>query len=263
MADGAGQEGAVTATIAALYRHPVKGFTPEALTDARLEADGWFPDDRLYAVEYGPSGFDPEAPVHLSKMKFAVLARDAALARVRTRYDAPSRTLTVEAQGRPTLTAALDQAEGRRAFADWLTDFLGEDAAGPLRILSAPGHRFMDSRRGHVSLLNLASVRDLEARVGRSLDPRRFRANVWVEGWPAWIEMEGADREVRLGAAGLEGLKPIVRCAATHVDPDTGERDFDLVSALFTHYGHRDCGLYAAIRTGGPIAVGDAVEMMP
>ena len=252
----------MTATIAALFRHPVKGFTPEPLSEARLETGGWFPDDRLYAVEHGPSGFDPQAPAHLSKMRFAVLARDAALARVRTRYDAATHTLAVEADGHSPVVVALDREDGRMAFTVWLTDFLGEDAAGPLKVLSAPGHRFMDSHRGYVSILNLASVRDLEARVGRPLDPRRFRANVWVEGWPAWIEMEGAGRELRLGAAGLEGLKPIVRCAATHVDPDTGQRDFDLVSALFTHYGHRDCGLYAAIRTGGTIAVGDAVEMI-
>ena len=50
------------ARIASLYRHPVKGFTPERLTSAMLEAGACFPCDRLYAVEDGPSGFDPAAP---------------------------------------------------------------------------------------------------------------------------------------------------------------------------------------------------------
>ncbi|HRJ65055.1 MAG TPA: MOSC domain-containing protein, partial [Brevundimonas sp.] len=110
-------------------------------------------------------------------------------------------------------------------------------------------------------LLNLASVRDFEARIGRPIDPRRFRANVWVEGWPAWSENDGADRDLTLGDARLRGVKPIVRCAATHVDPDTAERDFDLVPALFEQYGHRWCGLYATLAAGGMVRVGDRVEM--
>jgi uncharacterized protein YcbX len=50
------------ARIASLYRHPVKGFTPERLARAELVAGQCFPCDRLYAVEDGPSGFDPAAP---------------------------------------------------------------------------------------------------------------------------------------------------------------------------------------------------------
>jgi uncharacterized protein YcbX len=47
------------ARITSLYRHPVKGFTPERLERAELVAGRCFPCDRLYAVEDGPSGFDP------------------------------------------------------------------------------------------------------------------------------------------------------------------------------------------------------------
>ena len=64
----------MTGHIAALYRHPVKGFTPERLSHAELTAGGPFPCDRLYAVENGPSGFDPCAPGLIPKQKFTVLA---------------------------------------------------------------------------------------------------------------------------------------------------------------------------------------------
>ena len=62
------------AHIAAIFRHPIKGFTPEALRQAHLSTGACFPDDRLFAVENGPSGFDPDAPKHVSKQKFTVLA---------------------------------------------------------------------------------------------------------------------------------------------------------------------------------------------
>ncbi|MDB5458271.1 MAG: molybdenum cofactor sulfurase, partial [Caulobacteraceae bacterium] len=89
----------MTGRIAALYRHPVKGFTPEPLDAVVLTAGAHFPCDRLYTVEDGPSGFDPAHPAHISKMRFAVLAKIPALARARTAYDEASGEFRVEAVG--------------------------------------------------------------------------------------------------------------------------------------------------------------------
>lgn len=249
------------ATVAALYRHPVKGFTPEPLERAALTAGQAFPGDRLRAIEIGPSGFDPAAPAHISKMRFTVLARLPQIARIRTRWDEASDTLSLAAPGALDLTVHLGDPDQERALEVWLTDVLGEEAAtAPLRLLDGAGHRFMDDPAGAVSVLNLASVRDLESRLGRALDPLRFRANVWVEGWPAWVENEAAGRSLTLGATRLTAIKPIVRCAATHVDPATGVRDLHLVTALHDLYGHRWCGLYCSVDTGGALAVGDPAE---
>jgi uncharacterized protein YcbX len=252
--------GPSVATVAALYRHPVKGFTPEPLDRVTLTAAEAFPGDRLRAVEIGPSGFDPAAPAHISKMQFTVLARLPEVARIRTRWDEATDTLHVTAPGAGDLSVRLGDAVQERGLEVWLTAVLGDDATAPLRLLDGAGHRFMDDPAGAVSVLNLASVRDLEIRLGRPVDPLRFRANVWVEGWPAWIENDGAGRALTLGAAGLTGVKPIVRCAATHVDPATGARDIDLVPALHDLYGHRWCGLYCSVDTGGALAVGDPAE---
>jgi uncharacterized protein YcbX len=121
----------------------------------------------------------------------------------------------------------------------------------------------MDDRKGAVSVVNLASVRDLEARLGCAIDPLRFRANVHIEGWPAWSELDfGAGAELRLGEATARVVKPIVRCAATHVDPATGERDIDLVPALHAHYGRMTCGLYLNVAWGGEVAVGDRAGLV-
>ncbi len=249
------------ATVTALYRHPVKGFTPEALDRVDLSAGRHFPGDRMYAVEVGPSGFDADAPGHVSKMKFAVLARIAAVARVRTRWDAATGRLSARLEGQADLEVDLDDDDDRARLEAWLKGALGEDVTAPLRLLSGGGaHRFMDDPSGHVSILNLASVRDFEARLGRPVDPLRFRANIHVEGWPAWIENEWTGREIAVGGASLSVVKPIVRCGATHVDPTTGERDIDLVPALFETYGHRWCGIYLSVTTGGAVAIGDPVE---
>jgi len=246
--------------ISMLRRHPVKGFTPEALKSAQLKAHAHFPCDRMYAVEDGPSGFNPNNPGHVSKQKFTVLAKIPEVAKARTKYDEDTGVLIVEAAGAPPFIARLTEEAGRAAFASWLTRFLGDEIKGPLRVLPAPaGRRFMDHPQGYVSIINLASVRDLEDKTERTIDPMRFRANVYVEGWPAWIEMDMAGREIQLGAARVKGVKPIVRCSATCVDPSTGDYDMDLPTYLFTHYNHMHCGLYVSVEEGGAVKVGDGV----
>ena len=242
--------------IAALYRHPVKGFTPERLAGAELEAGRFFPCDRIYAVEDGPSGFDPAAPALVPKIRFAVLAKIAEVAKARTTFDEPSGVLHAEAEGASPFSGRLADPAGREAFAAWLSGLLGETATGALKVVHADGHRFTDAPNGFVSIINLESVRDLERRIGRPVDPLRFRANLYVEGWPAWIELEAEGREVALGSAHARVAKPIVRCAATMVNPATAERDIDVPAGLFETYGHVLCGVYVEVTASGRVEQG-------
>lgn len=249
--------------ITALYRYPIKGFTPEPVASARLEAGGCFPADRLFAVEDGPSGFDEAAPAYVPKMKYAVLAKLEQVAKARTAYDETTGWLRAGAPGFPDIVANLLEEPGRQGFAAWLTELLGEDASGPLKVLQAPGYRFLDHPRGHLSVINLNSVRDLSAKVGYELDPLRFRANLYVEGWPAWAEMDWTDRTLTLGEATATVFKPIIRCAAINVDPATARRGDDLVQALFAHQGHAFCGLYLHVTGGGTVALDDIAALAP
>jgi uncharacterized protein YcbX len=45
-----------------IYRYPVKGLSPQPLAPTRLTPGETVPADRLYAIENGPIGFDPEQP---------------------------------------------------------------------------------------------------------------------------------------------------------------------------------------------------------
>jgi uncharacterized protein len=246
--------------VAAIFRHPVKGFTPEQLDAVHLAPGEGFPFDRVWAVENGPSGFDPAAPAFVPKNRFTVLAHIARVAAARTRFDAATGILHVTAPGNREFAGRLDDPAARAGFEAWLTEFLGEDARGPLRVVEAPGeHRFTDHPLGQVSIVNLASVRDLGQRMGVELDPLRFRANLYVEGWPAWAENRWTGKSLMLGWARAEVFKSIVRCAATHVDPTTAERNLDVVKALFDNYGHMHCGVYVRVTSAGTVGLGDAV----
>lgn len=249
--------------IASLYRYPVKGLSPEPLQAATLTVGGYFPGDRLFAVENGPSGFDPADPVHQPKIKYLMLMRDESLARLKTRFDDSTRVLTIELDGRMAARGDLSTEEGRRAIDEFLGDFVGDGMRGPARTLTAPdGYRFTDSRRGFVSLINLASVASLESIVDAAVDPLRFRGNIYVEGMAAWSELDLVDATIAVGdAIRLKVLKRIERCAATNVDPQTGARDLMIPRALMGAFGHVDCGIYAEVIAGGVAKPGDEIRI--
>ena len=249
----------MTASIAALFRHPIKGFTPEKVQFAALAVGKAFPGDRLFALETGPSGFDASSPGFVPKQRFAVLALVAEVAKAKTRYDQATGVLAASAEGHTDFSGDLGGAAGRAAFAAWAGEVLGEAAQGPLRLLDGAGHRFLDHPQGHVSIINLASVRDLAERLSRPLDPLRFRANLYVEGWPAWVENEWEGRPLALGEAEARVFNPIVRCAAPGVDPETAIRDIDIPAELFRLYGHLHCGIYVQVTKDGVVREGDAV----
>ena len=74
----------MTASIQSIYRYPVKGLSPEALTRVTLAPGLTLPADRAYAIENGPSGFDPAAPQYFPKQRFLMLMRNERLAALDT-----------------------------------------------------------------------------------------------------------------------------------------------------------------------------------
>ena len=246
--------------VAGIFRHPVKGFTPEALQAVSLAPGQGFPFDRVWAVENGPSGFDPAAPAWISKSKFTVLAQIPKVAAARTRLDEATGTLHAAAPGAGEIAVRLTDPDGREAFEAWLNRLIdADDIKGPLKVVEAPTqHRFTDHPQGQVSIINLASVRDLSRRMGVALDPLRFRANLYVEGWPAWAENGWEGKALMVGWARAEVFKPIVRCIATHVNPDTALRDQEVTKALFDNFGNLHCGIYVRVTSAGVVGLGDA-----
>jgi uncharacterized protein YcbX len=248
--------------IAALYQYPIKGLSPQPVNAAHLTSDGFFPGDRLFALENGPSGFNIDAPVHQPKIKFLMLMRNARLASLATHYDDASKILTITHQGKEVARGNLSCETGRAAIETFFAGFCTSELRGAVRLLEAPnGFRFTDSKSGFVSLVNLASVRTISAAIGATVDPLRFRANLYLDGLEAWSEFDLTGKRLCIGGARLDVLKRIDRCAATGVEPGSGRRDMDVVEALRRGFGHIDCGIYARVAQGGTLRGGDLVTI--
>ncbi len=249
-----------SSTVQAIYRYPVKGFSPESLIRTSLTPGETIAGDRIYAIENGPSGFDSIVPVHLPKVRFLTLMRNERLAALQTLFNEASNVLAVHFDGREVARGNLGTAEGRAEIEEFIARHCVDELRGPPKVLYAPGHSFSDVESRAVSVINLASVVAIENAVGAPVNPLRFRGNVYVKGWPAWHEFDLIGREIGIGpSARVKIIKRIQRCAAIDVDPDTGIRDLMIPRALMRAFGNNDCGVYGKVVSGGEIAVGSLV----
>lgn len=245
--------------VAALYRYPVKGLTPEALQRVTLDAGATMPFDRTYAIENGPGPFDPANPRHLAKIHFVMLMRNEQLASIKAAFNEGSHTLSLAKDGAEIARGDLRQHEGRVAIEQAVTALVGSSLRGAPRIVSAEDHSFSDVAAKCLHIINLESVRALETALGTVINPLRFRPNVIVDGWPAWSEFDCVGDALTVGSVTLEVFKRTERCAATNVDPATGSRDLKIPSFLSRTYGHTDFGVYARVATAGEIKIDDMI----
>jgi uncharacterized protein YcbX len=251
----------MTASIQSIYRYPVKGLSPERMMRVTLVPGETLPADRAYAIENGPSGFDPAAPQYFPKQRFLMLMKNERLAALDTRYDVEGHTLTVRLNGIEAARGDLRTPEGRATIEDFFARYSNDKLRGPPKILQGDGHSFSDVAAKVVSIINLASVAAVESAVGAPIDPLRFRGNLHVEGWPAWREFDLLGQTLAVGEVRLKVVKRIVRCAAINVEPHTGIRDLEIPKTLMQAFGHMDCGVYAEVIAGGQIAAGDAITI--
>lgn len=183
------------ARVVALYRHPVKSFTPESREWLTVLPDGRIAGDRVLGFRFADT---PEPDdVWSSKRGMVALMHTPGVARLRLSYDDAARRLTIRLGGAVLAEGSLDAA-GRRLLCDAVADYLlGLKESG------------------------LAELSEL-----------RFRSNVVIDGAEAWEEQAWLGGRLRIGNVGFRVHAPVVRCLATQANPDTGERDRHVLMTL-------------------------------
>jgi len=118
------------ATVAELYRYPVKGLTDERLNSVQLLDGNCFPFDRAWAIEAGNRKFDPENPAYFLKANFIMLMRDEKLAALEILFDEETHTLTVFRGGKQVARGNLGEKLGRQLLEQFFAAY-----AAVLRVL--------------------------------------------------------------------------------------------------------------------------------
>jgi GntR family transcriptional regulator / MocR family aminotransferase len=252
------QGGAPMPILKNIYRYPIKGLSAQALASVELQARKPFPHDRVFALVRPGAPFDTSQPRWGKKGLFVMLMLEEALARVRTTLDVETLKLTIAQGNRQLVVADLEDETSRAEVEEIFWQLVPALRSAPTLVRSREGH-FMDKPDNVISLINLATVRSLEAQWGITIDPLRFRANLYVDGANPWEEFDWVGSDIRIGEALFRVDRRNGRCGATNVDPETGRRDLDIPGSLRAAFGHKELGVYLVAREGGRVSVGDPV----
>jgi uncharacterized protein YcbX len=230
-----------------LWRYPVKSLQGERLEVATVTTAG-FEGDRRFALFDVDTGFGLTAR-RVPELLFAaahlrddggvdITLPDGSVAR-------DDKALSAWLGRRVTLRSA--DVEVARHYEN-VVDF-EDEATSDWAPFEGAGGAFHDSGRTRVSLVSTATI--------GKWDPRRFRANVYLDG-------EGEDAlvgsEVALGDTLLDVVKRIGRCVmTTRPQPGGVERDLDV---LRTINRERDgcLAIGALVMTPGAVRIGDTLE---
>jgi len=260
--------------VAALYRYPVKGMTPEPVEQLRVGGDGAVEGDRVLGFLLADAG-EPPRGEWWPKTAFVVLMNTPGLARFDVRLDSEGRRLAICIGDAVFGEAELDDEASRQQLANEVTAYVvglphsplvGHPERAPLRLVGdGMTPRYHDRGANHVTIINRASVRALAEALGDEVDERRFRGNVLVEGLAPFEEQTWQGRRVRIGEAEFAVTTPVIRCVATEADPTLGEWNLPVLKTL-VHAFAQDrptMGVLAEPRRGGgAMAVGDAIEVV-
>jgi hypothetical protein len=115
-----------------------------------------------------------------------------------------------------------------------------------------------------ISLISIQTARQLSQEVGVALDPRRFRANVYVDlgegagfGENTWVE-----RRLRIGEkAEVAVTERDPRCKMITLDPDTAQANPEVMRRVAKDHDGT-AGVYAAVLVEGAIRAGDEIALL-
>lgn len=147
------------------------------------------------------------------------------------------------------------------AFFDWIAPIYPDSRAKPAALVASPPEGMSDAPFASISILNASSLRALGQKLVQTLDTRRFRGNLWIEGLAPWEEFDLVGKTISIGDTRLDVIERITRCRATEANPETGKRDANTLRALEDGWGHQDFGVYTMVRQGGQIKAGDTVAL--
>jgi len=259
--------------VVALYRYPVKGFTPEACETLTVLEEGRVAGDRVLGFRFANATVPDEA--WSKKYEFVALVNTPGLARLDLRLDHSALRLRLSHEGALLVEGSLD-LRGRQRIATVLQDYvlsLEENPLSahpercPLRLVGDGARpRYQDNEAGQVTLHSRESLAALAAASGEPLlEEQRFRTNIVIDGVHPWAELDWVGGRIRIGTVEFDLVKSKIRCLATHANPRTGERDLPVMKILVRAFGQEEPTFGVGMLTrgaAGDIHVGDTVSLV-
>jgi uncharacterized protein len=259
--------------VVALYRYPVKSFTPEACEVLTVLAEGRISGDRVLGIRFANSGALENA--WSKKHEFVALVNTPSLARLKLQFNHKELRLHISLEDAVLVDEALD-VNGRKRIASAIENYvlqLDENPLSshperlPLRVVgNGVTPRFQDNEAGLITLHSRESLAALGFAVGdANLNELRFRSNIAIENLEAWEEQSWVGRKIRIGEVIFDVVTPKGRCLATHANPDSGKRDLPILKTLISAFNQEKPTFAIGMVTsgkGGQIHLDDKVSLL-
>lgn len=254
----------MTWTLTHIYRHPVKALGQQALEQTALAPGGGVPGDRRWAIVHAKSEWDPANPGYITGSRNVVnQSQVPRLAQLGCGFDESDGRLTLSHPDLGQIDVRPEAAADQQRLMDWIAPLTDRTPVQtPFQFCAAPNVRYTDFEDAPISIATGPSLRALEGRAGQSLEHSRFRMNLWLEGPPAWSDLDWVGHELEIGEASFAITARDQRCSATNANPATGKRDTQIPGILERDFGHMDFGVYAQVTRGGTIRCGDEARLV-
>lgn len=244
-----------------LFRFPIKGFNGQELSSAEVLQNAGIEHDRRFAIAIN---HEIDGSQWLSSRSFLINSINDNLLKYALSFD--GNTISLTSSDGLSKQIQLNDEGTLDGFNKQLTEFLSSvvetDATPQLveRHKDGGPAAYWDYSDSQISIINLETVRELSREFGEELDPKRFRANIVVDGLPAWSEFGLAGSRFSVGSSEIEFTRPARRCPAISIDPATGVRGQEIHKLLSQNYGHGYFGVYGRVVKSGQISIDDSVS---
>lgn len=245
----------MTATLARIWRHPIKAHGAERVTRTRVEAGRTLPFDRTWAVAHDAAKTDGSDWAHCAN--YSRGAKVGTLMAITATTDEANARVTLRHPARPDIDVAPDDPSDQARLLYWLAPLMPVDRAQSVAVHRVPGRGMTDTDFPSISLASLASLDAVCGAAGQPMDDRRFRANLWIDGLAPFAEFDLVGSTIRIGNVPFRVVERIVRCRATTIDPETGASDIDTLEILRRLTGEPEFGVYLVADGDGELRTGD------
>lgn len=249
-------------SVTSLWRYPIKSHGREALAGIDVTAGQTIPWDRHWAVTHADTKFDAENPTWVMCRNFMIGALTPDLAGLWAQLDETTQTVTLTHRDLGKLEIKPDDPADQQRFVAWVAPLCPADKRQPNAIVTLGERGITDTDYASISIMNTASHAAVAGRLGRALEPERWRGNIWLDGLAPWEEWDWIGRDIAIGGAVFRVTDRIERCKHTTANPKTGKRDTDTLGLLRDNWDHQDFGVYAQVVQDGHIAIGDTAKVI-
>ena len=134
----------------------------------------------------------------------------------------------------------------------------------PIYLIQNKKFPFFDtthSKKVHntISLININSIKDLSANLGKEIEYQRFRGNIYIDNAEPWVERSWIGKTITINNIKFKVDMHIPRCSVTNLKPKTDINTINLPLEIKKIFNHSDMGVYIKPLENGTIRQNDKI----